>query len=197
VIVLRGTNPQFVPAKPVAVSRFAVDGNHVVISTPTVKATGETYSISCQAAESPLQISAVGNQLQIRTPTMHAVCDRLTGLPSGPGHVLIEGHVRITYHAPQSPTRVTAERIIVDLRNNEFKVMAENGAVQRPTQNIGMWFAPTPMPMVFPPLPPVPPIMPSVVYPNPVPHPIPAPTPVSRPSAPAVYYHALPNSESR
>jgi hypothetical protein len=194
VVVLRGPRATFVPATPVAVSRVAVEGDQLFIHTAKVAGTGELRAISSHSAERPLQISVRGKQVLIRTANMNATCDQITELPTGPGHVLLEGNVKMTYHAPQSPTRIEANRIIVDLRNNEFKVMAANGAVRRPTQNLGFWYAPSPMPMMFPPAPPLPP---AIGFPMPMPHPMPMSTPVSRPVSPAVYFPPMPSSPSR
>jgi len=183
VIVLRGTRASFVPAAPVPVSRVAVYGNTVAIEAPNVTSTGQVRSINVQAMESPLQISVHGNQLQIRTPTTIATCDKFTAMPTGPGHVLLEGNVKVICHASHTQTRIESNRIIVDLKNCEFKVMTENGHF--PTaQHIGLWYAPSPMPMAFPPAPPIPHFG------------MPMPTPVSRPVAPAVY-QPMPSTSPR
>jgi hypothetical protein len=157
----------------------------VFIRTPDLKAVGNSFSISNPGTNSPVKFSVKGKQLFIQTSTMTATCDQVTEMPTGPGHVMMEGNVKMTFHAPQAQTRIESSRVIVDLKSSIVSIVTENGPV-RPTQHIGLWYAPSPMPMTYPPAPPVPPM----------PFGMPMPTPVSRPVSPAVY-HPIPSTSPR
>jgi hypothetical protein len=189
-VVYRGlTPPQPNPGGTVEVS-----GNHVILSR-RVEGPGGQVFINRQASVSPLQISVKGKQVSIRTETMQATCDRITSLPTGPFQVMLEGNVQVRYSAPHAATRIEAKRIYVDLRADEFKV-ANDAIPVAPANFLRLWYAPSPVPVVFPPMPPMPPL-PPIAYPVPMPRPIPVAKPVSRPVTPTGYYRPMPSSQPR
>jgi hypothetical protein len=193
-VIFRGVAPPRTPPQ-ISVSPIQVSGNHVIVSRRVEGPGGQLIAINSQASVSPLQISVKGKQVFIRTATMQATCDRITSLPTGPFQVMMEGNVQVRYNAPHAPTRIEAKRILVDLRSDEFKV-ASDDIPAGPANRVGLWYAPSPVPMLFPPAPPMPP-MPPIAYPVPMPRPIPVAKPVSRPVAPTVYYQPMPSAPNR
>jgi lipopolysaccharide export system protein LptA len=193
-IVLNGQNVTFVPATPVTVQRVQVQGKQVHISTPVESVITQRVITATTRPQTTVKITASGNRVQIQTPTMRATCDQVSSLPNG--QVILEGNVTVC----SAELKAQAQRLIVDLNTNEFKV-PQNNTPTTPAHRVGLFYAPSPIPMFFPPAPPIPP-MPTIAYPVPMPHPVPAPTPVSRPISPtgftpSGYYQTVPNPSPR
>jgi hypothetical protein len=176
---------------PTSLGTVEVSGNHVILSR-RVEGPGGQVFINKQVDVSPLQISVKGKQVFLRTVTMQATCDKITSLPTGPFQVMLEGNVQVRYNAPHAATRIEAKRIYVDLRADEFKV-ANDAMPVAPANFLRLWYAPSPVPVVFPPAPPMPPL-PPIAYPVPMPRPIPVAKPVSRQINSIEYQRPMPST---
>jgi hypothetical protein len=144
-------------------------------------------AVPCPPPQSPgeISISVKGKQIQIVTPTMQATCDRVTSLSRSPGQLILHGNVKL--NSPE--LKLEARNIVIDVNSNEFMVPTVAGTI-RPAQHIGLWYAPSPMPMLFPPAPAMPP-MHSGFFTTPVPHPMPVSKPINRGFVPAAHYQPL------
>src|SRR5439155_26819202 len=77
------------------------------------------------------KIAAHEKQLQVSSPSVEALADRLSQL-DGTDCIVLEGHVRLKYHKEGIGAEVSAERAVVDFSQGHLQIMGSPAANKPP-----------------------------------------------------------------
>lgn len=124
------------------------------VPCPVAAGSENQYRLMSRASDeapkqSAYQIKASDNVVNIRTPNLEAVCDRMTCLGTR-DRVLLEGNVRLTCKKDGQTTRIEAPCVLVDLLHGTFTVESSKGPAIAPPATVGCESCPAEREMISP-----------------------------------------------